>query len=154
MRSEVLIEAGVIPICSPSLLTGPRPLRTPADLVHHNLIHVVPGALEEPRPDWAAWFLARKLSSLDAQQGIRFDQTAFAIEDAIYGRGVALAPRAFVAADLAIGRLAAPFADGYLPTENAYRLVTRRGSPRPKAQAFAVCLREEAAADLAVVDEL
>ena len=33
------------------------------------------------------------------------------------GRGVALAPRAFVAADLASGRLVTPFADGYLATE-------------------------------------
>ena len=154
VRTEVLVEAGVIPICSPSLLHGPKPLATPADLINHTLIHVGRSTLEEPRPDWAAWLGSRKLDQIDATLGPRFDQTAFAIEDAVHGRGVALAPRAFVAADLASGRLAAPFADGYLATDNAYRLITRRGALRPEAQAFVAWLRAEAAADAVVKDEL
>ncbi|GLK47683.1 LysR family transcriptional regulator [Brevundimonas intermedia] len=154
VRSEILIEGGVIPICSPRLMDGDRPLRTPADLAGHTLIHVTPGMMEEPRPDWAAWFASRKLEGFDVRQGPRFDQTAFAIEDALHGRGVALAPRAFVANDLASGRLAAPFADGYLASDLAYRLVTRRGSLRPEAQAFVAWLRQEASADAVVRDEL
>ena len=67
---------------------------------------------------------------------------------------MALAPRAFVAQELAAGRLVAPFGDGYLATDNAYRLVTRRGSLRPAAQAFVAWLRAEAAADGIVADEL
>lgn len=78
----------------------------------HTLIHVARGALEEPRPDWAAWPKSCRLDGIDAKAGSRFDQTAFAIEDAARGRGLALAPRAFVAEDLASGRLVAPFADG------------------------------------------
>lgn len=155
VRTEVLVEAGVIPVCSPALLDGPRPLQAPADLANHTLIHVGRSTLEEPRPDWAAWLKTRKLDGIvDASLGPRFDQTAFAIEDAVHGRGVALAPRAFVAADLASGRLAAPFADGYLATDNAYRLVTRRGALRPEAQAFIAWLRTEASADAIVADEL
>nr|WP_314524871.1 LysR substrate-binding domain-containing protein [uncultured Brevundimonas sp.] len=151
VRSEVLIEAGVIPVCSPTLL---ETLRTPADLANHTLIHVGRGTLEEPRPDWATWLKSRRLDRIDAAAGPRFDQTAFAIEDAARGRGLALAPRAFVAEDLASGRLVAPFADGYLATEMAYRLVTRRGVLRPEAQAFVAWLRSEAQADALVVDEL
>ncbi|WEK40481.1 MAG: transcriptional regulator GcvA [Candidatus Brevundimonas colombiensis] len=154
VRSEVLIEAGVIPICSPELLSGAHPLKTPADLAHHSLIHVTPSQMEEPRPDWLAWLASRKLEGIDARLGARFDQTAFVIEDAIHGRGVALAPRAFVAQELAAGRLVAPFGDGYLATDNAYRLITRRGSLRPAAQAFVAWLRAEAAADGIVADEL
>lgn len=154
VRSEVLIDAGVIPVCSPALLSGPHPLISPADLIHHALIHVSPGQMEEPRPDWAAWLASRRIEGVNAGLGHRFDQTAFAIEDAIHGRGVALAPRAFVAGELAAGRLTAPFADGYLATDNAYRLITRRGSLRPEAQAFVAWLRAEAAADSVVVDEL
>ena len=60
VRSEVLIEAGVIPICSPELLSGAHPLKTPADLAHHSLIHVTPSQMEEPRPDWLAWLASRK----------------------------------------------------------------------------------------------
>ncbi|MGH6977973.1 MAG: LysR substrate-binding domain-containing protein, partial [Brevundimonas sp.] len=82
------------------------------------------------------------------------DQTAFAIEDAANGRGVALAPRAFVAADLASGRLAAPFADGYLPTDAAYRIITRRGTLREEARVFVAWLKAEAARDALADDEL
>lgn len=154
VRTEPLIEAGVMPVCSPELLTGPHPLRVPADLAGHVLIHVARSGIEEPRPDWAAWLKARGLDQIDTSVGPRFDQTALAIESAIHGRGVVLAPRAFVAADLASGRLAAPFADGYLATDMAYRMVTRRGSVRPEAQAFMAWLREEAARDAQVSDEL
>lgn len=151
VRTEILVEAGVIPVCSPAL--SPR-LITASDLANHTLIHVGRSTFEEPRPDWAAWLKSRKLDKIDATTGPRFDQTAFAIEDAVHGRGVALAPKAFVAADLASGRLAAPFADGYLATDMAYRMVTRRGVLRPEAQAFVAWLRAEAAADAVVTDEL
>lgn len=120
----------------------------------HTLIHVARGALEVPRPDWAAWLKSRCLDGIDAKAGPRFDQTAFAIEDAARGRGLALAPRAFVAEDLASGRLIAPFADGYLATDMAYRLVTRCGSLRPEAQAFVAWLRAKAKAEAVVIDEL
>jgi LysR family glycine cleavage system transcriptional activator len=154
VRTEVLLDAGVIPVCSPGLTVGEGALRRPADLAHHVLIHVGRGAVEEPRPDWAAWVKSRKLTGIDVSQGTRFDQTAMAIEAAAHGRGVALAPHAFVAADIAAGRLVAPFADGYLPTDMAYRLLTRRTGVRPEAQAFIRWLREEAAATGETRDEL
>lgn len=154
LRTEELLDAGVIPVCSPDLLTGEWPLRSPADLVSHTLIHVSVSKLEEPRPDWATWLKAKNIVGVDTGVGPRYDQTAFAIEDAANGRGVALAPRAFVAADLASGRLVAPFADGYLATDMAYRLVSRRGALKPETQAFMRWLRAEAARDTGQVDEL
>lgn len=92
VRIEPLLEAGVIPVCSPALLSGRKPLNRPADLAGQTLIHVTTSAIEEPRPDWAAWLASRGLGEIDASVGPRFDQTAFAIEDAANGRGVALAP--------------------------------------------------------------
>jgi len=154
VRSEPLMEAGVIPVCSPALLSGPHPLVRPADLARYALIHVGQSTIEEPRPDWSAWLRSRKLTDIDASVGPRFDQTAFAIEDAAYGRGVALAPRAFVQADLASGRLVAPFADGYLATEMAYHVLTRRTGGRDEARLFVKWLREEAALDEGPVGEL
>ena len=154
VRSEILFEAGVVPVCSPALLTGRSPLHKPADLARHTLIHVGNGQVEEPRPDWAAWLKARNVTGVDASAGSRYDQTAFAIEDAARGRGVALAPRAFVTEDLAAGRLIIPFADGYLPTDMAYRVVTRRSHVRPEAQVFVAWLREEAREGAVVADEL
>lgn len=154
VRSEVLLEAGVIPVCSPTLLTGKAPLQKPADLARHTLIHVGAGRVEEPRPDWKAWLRARGVTGVDAAAGPRYDQTAFAIEDAANGRGVALAPRAFVASDIASGRLVAPFADGYLATNMAYHVLTRRNGGREEARTFVAWLRREAEAEDGPVDEL
>jgi len=70
----------------------------------------------------------------------------FALEGRRRCRGVALAPRAFVAADIAVGHLAVPFADGYLATDMAYHVLTR--------QAFVGWLRSQAVESASVTDEL
>ncbi|RZJ77865.1 MAG: LysR family transcriptional regulator [Brevundimonas sp.] len=154
LKSEILLEGGVMPVCSPDIVSAQRPLTSPDDLRRHTLIHVTATSHEEPRPDWAAWLAAKQVSGIDVGAGTRFDQAAFAIQDAANGRGVALAPRAFVTEDLEAGRLIAPFADGYLATDLAYRLVSRRGRLKPEAQAFADWVRAEAAHDARWTGEL
>jgi LysR family glycine cleavage system transcriptional activator len=39
LRSDKLHTEYLIPVCSPLLLTGPKPLRTPDDLTRHTLLH-------------------------------------------------------------------------------------------------------------------
>lgn len=154
VRTEFLMDGGVTPVCSPALLAGAAPLRSPTDLARFTLIHVDAEGLEEPAPAWPAWLKSRGLKGVDGRAGPRYGQIAFAIEDAASGRGVALAPPAFVTADLVSGRLVQPFADGYLAAESAYRLVTRRGAMRDEARAFVAWLKAEAAGADAVEDEL
>ena len=154
VRTEVLLDAGVIPVCSPERLEGDHPLRRPADLRHHSLIHVSRTASEEPHPDWKTWLTAHKVNGIDAKAGSRFDQTALAIEHAAHGQGVALVPRAFVTQDLASGRLVTPFADGYLATEPAYRVLTRRSHVRPETRAFVAWILAEAKRSTTMQDEL
>src|SRR3546814_11137455 len=36
---ERLLAEEVYPVCSPALRDGPNPIRSPADLVHHTLLH-------------------------------------------------------------------------------------------------------------------
>ncbi len=151
VRSERLLSADVIPVCSPTLLSR---LKKPADLAHEVLIHLRPSELEEPRPDWPSWLAARKLINIDAGSGPRFDQTALAIEAAAHGQGVALAPHAFVAEDLASGRLAAPFADGALTTPLAYHVLTRRSGISEPARAFVKWIKEETRTAEQLVDDL
>lgn len=153
VRSERLLNADVTPVCSPGLLTGAHPLRRPADLVWHTLIHLRPGEWEEPRPDWPAWLASRGLT-LDASAGPRFDQSALAIEAAAHGQGVALAPYAFVADDLTSGRLVAPFADGALSTPLAYHVLTRRSGVSEPARAFVRWLKDETRAGEDQIDDL
>jgi LysR family glycine cleavage system transcriptional activator len=154
VRSETLLDAGVIPVCSPQLVSGADGLRRPEDLARQTLIHVRRSAIEEPRPDWPVWLASRGLSRINADAGPRFDQTALAIDAAIYGRGVTLAPRAFVADDLASGRLVAPFADGYLASDLAYHLLTRRQASRTEARVFTDWIRVQAQQDGRTIDEL
>ena len=155
VRSEHLLNADVTPVCAPALLVGRQSLRKPADLAHHVLIHLRPSEWEEPRPDWGAWLKGRGLTDVDAQAGPRFDQTALAIEAAAHGQGVALAPHAFVADDLAAGRLVAPFADGALTTNFAYHVLLKRSGATTAARTFVTWLKDEArAAAEASVDDL
>lgn len=154
VRTRRLADAGVIPVCSPTLMQGTHPLRRPADLAHHTLIHLRRSQLEEPRPDWAAWLASRKVKGVDAAAGPAYDQTLMTIEAAAHGRGVALAPKAFVADDLASGRLIAPFADGYLATNLGYHVLTRKTGVSDHAQTFVRWLLDEKTASEEAVDEL
>lgn len=128
VSSQPLLSGAVTPVCSPSLITPDRPLTRPADLAGHTLIHVRPAGLEEPRPDWEMWLRVHGLTLANAEAGPRFDQSAHAIDAAVHGRGVVLAPPAFVRDDLAAGRLIAPFANGLMETPLAYHLLTRKGA--------------------------
>lgn len=154
VRSERLIGADVIPVCAPQLMVGAKALKKPSDLKHHVLIHLRPSDLEEQRPDWAMWVKTHKVKDVDVSLGTRVDQTAMAIDAAIHGQGVALAPYAFVADDLASGRLVAPFAEGALTTDMAYHVLTRRSSVSEPARLFVKWLREEAQAAEQIVDDL
>ena len=111
MRSDLLMRVNFSPVCSPALLSrGPR-LREPADLARHVLLHDewdhrVPNQL-----DWAQWFAATGLHDIDARRGLRFSHSHMTLDAAAAGQGVALASSAFLADDLATGRLVKPFGD-------------------------------------------
>ena len=128
LRAEKMLDETVLPVCSPSLLEGPEALRRPEDLVHHTLIHDGSAEVDPSCPDWTTWLQARGVADkVDGTRGPRFNQSALAIEAAATGRGVVLAKRAIAAADLASGRLVAPFADGSISVDYGYWLVWPKG---------------------------
>ncbi|UDL88887.1 transcriptional regulator GcvA [Mesorhizobium sp. PAMC28654] len=103
LTSEFLTGEEVFPVCSPRLLEGPHPLRTPEDLKHHTLIR------DGYRLDWAAWLHSAGVEGVDPHGGLTFDSATFAVESAVQGEGVVLGRTMLVAADLATGRLVRPF---------------------------------------------
>lgn len=144
-RVERLMSETVVPVCAPSLLEGPHPIRTAADLARHTLLHDMSDDGDASRPDWAMWLKARHASHADARRGSRFDQSSLLIEAAAAGRGVALAKRSLAQADLASGRLVAPFADGSQGLGFAYYIVLPRDRPiSPGTQAFVDWLKKQA----------
>jgi LysR family glycine cleavage system transcriptional activator len=110
-----LMAEHIFPVCSPALL----PLNSPEDLAHHTLLHTTVS-----REDWQLWLTAAGLPpGIATRRGMTFDQGFMAIQAAMEGLGVALGRFHLVEADLAAGRLVAPF-DMVLPQDAGYYVVT------------------------------
>jgi LysR family glycine cleavage system transcriptional activator len=119
VRADWLMAERVFPVCAPRLLDGPEPLREPADLARHTLLHATVS-----RDDWRLWLTAAGLPfSIAARRGLTFDEAFLAIQAAVEGLGVALGRLHLVEADIAAGRLIAPF-DTVLPQDAGYYVVT------------------------------
>ncbi len=130
MRIDRLMTEDICPVCSPRLLEGPKPLRTPADLAHHTLLH------DEDHGSWRMWLAAAGVDDVDPTHGTVFTDSGMVVQAAVEGQGVALARSALAAADLAEGRLVAPF-DVVLPAAFAYYVVCPEATAsRPKIVAF------------------
>ncbi|MFC5345556.1 transcriptional regulator GcvA [Brevundimonas staleyi] len=154
-RSELLMAETVLPVCAPRLMDGPHPIRTPEDLVHHPLLHDVSADADPSRPDWPMWLKARGVRHGDPRRGSRFNQSSLLIQAAVAGRGVALAKRALAQADLASGRLVAPFPDGSEAVGFAYHVVLPLGrAMSPSAEAFVAWLKRQAVDHDDTMDEL
>jgi len=145
LNARRLFQETLFPVCSPSLLEGSRQLRTPSDLLHHNLIHIEWGATW---PDWRMWMMAAGIREFDDSRGLHFSQTSLALQAALDGQGVALGESTLVADDLAAGRLVRPF-DLALkaPPQFAYYVITSPDSTTmPMIRAFEQWVLDEAAA--------
>jgi LysR family glycine cleavage system transcriptional activator len=126
LHADRLFDHVIFPVCSPALLQSKSPLRSPADLLRHTLIHVTWSGLGVTWPDWQMWMHAAGVERFERGPGLHFEDSAFAIQAAIRGDGIALGDISLVADDLAAGRLVQPFAlaiDG--PPKFAYFMVSR-----------------------------
>ncbi len=138
LRADRFLTEDVFPVCSPQLLDGPNPLRTPEDLRHHTLLH------DYKRDDWTRWLLAAGVEGIDPMRGPSFNFANLVLDAAIAGDGVALGRSAIAAQALADGRLVKPF-DVSLPTAYAYYVVAPEATAgRPKVAAFREWLLSEA----------
>ena len=137
LSSELLMKEDHFPVCSPKLLKGRYPLRRPADLARHTLLHDVFTV------DWAMWLLSAGIDNVNPHQGPTFLSSDHAIQAAIRGEGVVLGRSALVTDDLAAGRLVRPF-ELSLPAGFAYYVVyPPRALQRPNVKAFRDWLRTE-----------
>lgn len=115
LRVEKLYAEYLLPVCSPLLLTGDKPIKIPEDLATHTLLH------DASRRDWQTY--TRQLGlNLNVQQGPIFSHSAMVLQAAIHGQGVALANNVMAQSEIEAGRLACPFND-VLVSKNAFYLV-------------------------------
>lgn len=136
LHVDCLLADEIVPVCSPRLLTGSAPLKKPADLRKHTLLHIEDPIMSGAYPDWKMWLLSAGIDDIDATRGPRFSQSNMAIQAAVEGHGVALAGSILVADDLAAGRLVKPFALSF-PVNFCYYLVCPQATlAMPKMNAF------------------
>jgi LysR family glycine cleavage system transcriptional activator len=133
VRAEWLMADELFPVCSPKLLKGEKPLRSPQDLAHQTLLHSSGGYDD----DWRQWLTAAGLpTNISRQPGVSFDLIFVTIQAAIDGIGVAMGRTSYVQDDIAKGRLVVPF-EIALPTDAGFYLVSPEGMAEPqKLKAF------------------
>jgi LysR family glycine cleavage system transcriptional activator len=131
--AQRIVDEEIFPVCTPGLLEGGPPLRTPQDLCHYPIVRTVSPIITD---DWTVW--------LD-QAGARVDRFAseiycetvsFSLNSILDGLGVGIGRSVLVRDDLAGGRLVAPFALR-CASPAAYHLLSRpERSALPKVQLF------------------
>lgn len=126
LSAELLMKEDHFPVCSPKLLHGRHPLRTPADLAHHTLLHDVFTV------DWAIGLQSAGIDHPKRRYGPTFLSSDHAIQAAIRSEGVVLGRSALVADELAAGRLVRPF-ELSLPAAFAYYPVYPQRALQPPA---------------------
>lgn len=142
-----LLSLTITPICSPKLLSGEHPLRTPEDLKHHMLLHDDTGDMYDGESFWEVWLEAAGVTGIDAKRGARFSHAVLAFEAAIDAVGVVASMPSLAAEELASGKLVMPF-DLKVPLASAYYLVCEpHAKTRPAVAAFRDWLIAEAAKD-------
>ncbi|MDE9448327.1 transcriptional regulator, partial [Xenorhabdus bovienii] len=81
LRTDRLYPEYLLPVCSPSLMMGDRPLKTPADLAKHTLLH------DSSRRDWQAYIRQLDMQQhISVQQGPIFSHSSMVIQAAVHGQ--------------------------------------------------------------------
>ena len=119
--SQRLTWDNLVPVCSPELMAR-SPLRVPADLAHHPLLHVI--GYEE---GWGYWLNIMGADQVDSSAGMQFDTLVSTLRMAELGQGVALARSSMVEGLLDEGKLVAPFGQTVEASESFY-IVRRYGA--------------------------
>lgn len=110
----------LVPVCSPAVQQGDRPLNRPEDLVGHRLLHA------KLRPDdWAMWLHTVGVRGIDPAAGVVFETRNLAIQAAVQGYGVAVVDPLLAGEEITAGRLVRPF-EMTAGGNGAYHLVCSR----------------------------
>ncbi len=140
-----LFSEETFPVCAPALLDGPPPLRRPADLRQHRLLHDWDLTAGETWLGWPAWLQKLGLSDLSPERGLQLPDSVMLTEAAVRGLGVAIGRTSLSGEHLAAGRLVRPFALT-MKADFAYHVVWPEGvAPSPRMRAFVDWLIEEVA---------
>jgi len=144
-RADRLFSVSMALVTSPDLTP---PLREPADLARHVLLHDDALDLVAHGNAWQKWLEAAGVADkVDGSRGPRFSTNMLSIEAASQKLGVALALRPLVDADIASKRLVEPFRIEVKPPSAYFLVCPEVIADRPAVAAFRAWLLEKAAAE-------
>ena len=144
-RADRLFGVATVVVASPELVKGSPPLREPADLARHTLLHDDAMDLVAHGHAWQKWLeVAGVADKIDGTRGPHFSSNILSLEAASQKLGVALALRPLVNADLASGRLCAPFKVALKPQSAYYLVCPEVIAERPAVVAFRKWLLQQA----------
>jgi len=118
VHAEQLHTEYLVPVCSPLLLEGKKPIKSISDLTQHTLLH------DTSRRDWKRWFKDAGIKATNVNHGPIFSHSAMVLQAAVYGQGVALAQSVLARPDIDSGRLVTPIAHT-LVSKNSFYIVCR-----------------------------
>lgn len=125
LSTDLLFPSRFQAVCSPSLMTGEHPLRTPDDLRHHVLLHDAHGL-------WTLYldqvFQGKRNTK---SRSMNFSQTSLVVDAALAGHGVALVSDFLIEEDVSAGRLCIPFNET-LETDLGFFIVAPRQPRNPE----------------------
>jgi LysR family glycine cleavage system transcriptional activator len=140
-RADRLFDVAITAVASPEL---EPPLESPADLARHTLLHDDALEIVADGNAWRKWLEAAGVAErVDAERGPRFSTNMLSLEAASQKLGVALALRPLVNADIASGRLCAPFDVEVTPGSAYYLVCPEVIADRPAVAAFRKWLLEQ-----------
>lgn len=138
-----LFDIDTFPVCSPDYLKASLPIKTPLDLLNHNLVNL-DGELHE-HEDWMWWFKGHGVPVPDSFKTMGFDNYANVIQVALDGQGIALGFSGLVAELLATNKLVQPLSSSLTKSRSVYLVMPNGITPSTQAQSFIDWILEEAA---------
>ncbi len=135
----------VFPVASPRLMRDrERPLKTPADLRHHVLLHPDDPLGEWPWLTWREWLTALKVPDLKPAGALHFSHYDQLVQAALAGEGVGIGRAPLVERFLKSGELVAPFRDRITVTRKYHVIVAPAARGQRRVQQFVDWLLAEA----------
>ncbi|THF25806.1 transcriptional regulator GcvA [Pseudomonas atacamensis] len=147
LKAIHFMDETLFPVCSPNYPLLKNGQIADKSLEACTLIHDLSMAHNPDYPTWRRWLDASGHPDINADHGLRINNSAAVLQAVIEGQGLALARSVMVREDLAAGRLIRPFDDQGLncPLTQAYFIVYRpECEDLAKIQAFRDWLLAEA----------
>jgi LysR family glycine cleavage system transcriptional activator len=136
-RADKLFDVQMVAVASPELARGEAALKKPEDLARHVLLHDDAMNLVASGNAWQKYLQAAGVADrVDGSHGPHFSSNILSLEAASQKLGIALALKPLVDADLASGRLCAPFGTAVRPPGSYYLVCPEVIAERPAIQAF------------------